>query len=54
MPDPTATGARNVRSEQGHVRTVEECLEAEQGKMSRCEQLPKLSMKRATRDVRIG
>ena len=39
MPDPAATGARNVRSEWGHVSDAGECLEAEQDGLGETEQV---------------
>ena len=39
MPDPAATGTRNVRSERGHVSDAGECLEAEQDGLGETEQV---------------
>ena len=39
MLDPAATGARNARSEWGHVRAMGECLEAEQDGLGETEQV---------------
>ena len=39
MPDPAATGARNVRSEWGHVSDAGEGLEAEQNGLGETEQV---------------